>query len=146
MDFLGGLGPKKGLELPWKGGPEVADAGGALVPKFARRGEPVDPPIPERTGPVPGLRECYRAEAEPARSVWLKDSRGIGAAHHRRWAAYTLSLGFRVRVKDLGLSVSISGRARGVRLFFRVRGAHPIARLRSLVVPPQPPKLCSVRV
>ena len=33
-----------------------------------------------------------------------------------------------------------------MRLFFRVRGAHPIARLRSLVVPPQPPKLCSFRV
>ena len=33
----------------------------------------------------------------------------------------------------------ISGRARGVRLFFRVRGAHPIARLRSLVVPPRHP-------
>ena len=37
--------------------------------------------------------------------------------------------------------MSISGRAQGVRLFFRVGGAHPIARLRSLVVPPQ--NLCS---
>ena len=40
----------------------------------------------------------------------------------------------------------MSGRPRSVHLFFRVRGAIPIARLRSLVVPPQPPKLCSFRV
>ena len=31
-------------------------------------------------------------------------------------------------------------------LFFRYRGAHPTARLRSLVVPSQPPKLSSFRV
>ena len=50
---------------------------------------------------VPGPCGCYRlrgcAEAGPARSVCLKDSRGIGAAHHRRWAAEASSLGeFRV--------------------------------------------------
>ena len=35
--------------------------------------------------PVSGTG-VYR-EAEPARSVCRRDSRGIGAAHHRRWAA-----------------------------------------------------------
>ena len=52
----------------------------------------------------------------------------------------------RFRVQGLGFRVCISGRARGARLFFKVRGAHPIARLRSFEVPPQPPKLCSFRV
>ena len=39
-------------------------------------------------------RGCYRtrgcAKAEPARSVWLKDPRGIGAARHGRptWRVY----------------------------------------------------------
>ena len=36
------------------------------------------------------------AEAGPARSVSPRVSGGIGAAHHRRWAAYALSLGLRV--------------------------------------------------
>ena len=35
-------------------------------------------------------------EAGPARSVSPRVSGGINAAHHRRWAAYALSLGFRV--------------------------------------------------
>ena len=33
-----------------------------------------------------------------------------------------------------------------MRLFLKYRGAHPIARLRSSVVPPRPPKLCSCRL
>ena len=37
-------------------------------------------------------------------------------------------------------------RVGGGRLFFRVGGVHVIARLRSLVVPPQPPKPLSFRV
>ena len=75
---------------------------GFLVPKFARRG----PGPSSKTSPEEALGEsdqqqngvryqaycgCYRtrgcAEAEPARSVWLKDVRDIGTAHHRRWAA-----------------------------------------------------------
>ena len=59
-------------------------------------------------------------------------------------------LGFRVRVWGLRGRVWALGcasvDARGVRFFFRVGSTHPIAHLGSLVVPPQPHKLCSFRV
>ena len=42
-------------------------------------------------------------------------------------------------VYGLGLWACFSGCAWGVRLFFRRRGTHPIARLRGLVVTPRPP-------
>ena len=67
-------------------------------------------------------------------------SRGTSAAHHRRWPAYAMSLGFRVwglgfRVQGFvfgvqGLGFGIQGlgfRVWGVRIKFRVLGfPHPL--------------------
>ena len=75
---------------------------GPLVLKFARRGGPWTPRAP----PGSSLEKTSNLEEKP--STWPSHldrpaplmSRGISAAHHRRWAAYAMSLGLGFR--DLG--------------------------------------------
>ena len=90
-------------------GPSSSRLSGPLVPKFARRGGPGPPRTPSiHPGKnQPGADEKFSGtwpfvgatvplavgrQDRPAPSM----SRGISAAHHRRWAAYAMSLGFRV--------------------------------------------------
>ena len=65
---------------------------------------------PEENSRYLASRGCYSAHGCGKAGERPSMSRGIRAAHHRRWAAYAMSLGFRgLGIRGLGFRVRVLG-------------------------------------